>query len=56
MTHKEAQDMADRMNANSTGTNGKLEPVSAAVVRILPNHVDPVVEGDNGWDVEVTVL
>ena len=48
MTYKEAKAEAERYN---TYTN-----YTAKVVRILPRHLDPVREGDNGWDVEVTVL
>ena len=29
--------------------------LSAKVVRILPKDIDPIVHGDNGWDVEITV-
>ena len=29
--------------------------IKAEVVRILPESVDPIKEGDNGWDVELTV-
>ena len=29
--------------------------VTAEIVRILPAHIDPIQENDNGWDVEVTV-
>ena len=43
----EAKEEASRINA--------LGGVSAEPVRILPETVDPVREGDNGWDVEVTV-
>lgn len=28
----------------------------AEVVRILPEDIDPITDGDSGWDVEVTIL
>ena len=49
MRKDEATAMVDRLNTPDATTISQ-------VVRILPNHVDPVVEGDNGWDVETTVL
>ena len=56
MTHTEAMELSDRINRNNTGTSNNLDPCKAEVVRILPDHVDPPKDGDNGWDVEVTVL
>jgi hypothetical protein len=47
MTKEEATIEAEKIN-KMTGTK-------ASVVRILNAIVDPIVEGDNGWDVEVTV-
>ena len=49
MRNDEAIEHARKNNASNNGT-------IAQVVRILPGHVDPVIDGDNGWDVEVTVL
>ena len=56
MTKSEATELANRINADNTGTDGNLEPVHADVVRILSRIVDPPKDGDNGWDVEVTYL
>ena len=56
MRNDEAMTLANKINANPNGTDGNLDAVIAQVVRILPGHVDPVIDGDNGWDVEVTVL
>ena len=56
MTHQEAVETANRINADNTGTDGNLEPVHADVVRILSRIVDPPKDGDNGWDVEITML
>ena len=47
MTNLEARDIAQRLNALDS-------PVVAIVVRILPRDQDVIVEGDNGWDVEVS--
>jgi len=47
MTLAEATEYADRMNAKCSS--------KAEVVRILLPHLDPIVDGDNGWDVEITV-
>ena len=49
MRKDEAVTHAQKNNASNNGT-------IAQVVRILPSNVDPVIEGDNGWDVEITVL
>ena len=46
MTYKDAIEEAIRYNKN--------RHMSAVVVRILPRQVDPVIDGDNGWDVEIT--
>ena len=48
MKREEALEEANRIN--------NLDGVEAEIVRILPEGVDPIKEGDNGWDVEVTVL
>ena len=32
------------------------DPVSCRVIRILPVHIDPPSDDDNGWDLEVTIL
>ena len=48
MTREEALEEANRIN--------NLDGVKAEIVRILPASVDPIKEGDSGWDVEVTVL
>ncbi len=47
MKHENAQIVATRMN--------ELPGISAEIVRILPATTDPIMPGDNGWDVEVTV-
>lgn len=54
MTLQEAEEIRDRLNNRNMPV--QLTEVRAEVVRILPMTVDPVVEGDNGWDVEVTAL
>ena len=46
-TKTEAEAEAKRIN--------DLDGMTAEVVRILPASVDPIVEDDNGWDVEVTI-
>ena len=56
MRNDEAMALAAKINANPNGTDGNLDTVIAQVVRTLPAHVDPVIDGDNGWDVEITVL
>lgn len=56
MRNDEAMALAKKINANPNGTDGKLPAVIAQVVRILPGHTDPILPGDDGWDVEVTVL
>ncbi len=48
MTRQEAKEYTARMN-NAPG-------LKACVVRILPFHIDPPHDGDNGWDVEITIL
>ena len=46
MTRTEADDHATRM--------AQINPTwSVTVVRILPDHADPIIDGDNGWDVEI---
>lgn len=47
MTFPEANEQADRLN--------KYPEFTATVVRILPEDVDPIQDGDNGWDVEVQI-
>jgi hypothetical protein len=49
MTKNEAMEMAKRLNTPDAKTISQ-------VVRILPEEIDPVVDGDNGWDVETTIL
>lgn len=56
MNFSEANELADRINANNMGTTGTLPEAQATVVRILSEDVDPIKDGDNGWDVEVEVL
>lgn len=56
MRKDEAMQLAQRINNNPRGTSDTLDPVIAQVVRILPADVDPVIGGDNGWDVEVTAI
>ena len=46
MKHQEAIDLAHNFNKDLH--------LVAEVVRILPSHVDPIKDNDNGWDVEVT--
>lgn len=43
----EADELATQINQNTES--------SAEVVRILPEHIDPIKPNDNGWDVVVTV-
>lgn len=47
-TFPHANEEADRIN--------KQGGVKAEVVRILPEDIDPIKDGDTGWCVEVTVL
>jgi len=56
MTHTEAKELASKINANNTGSDNNLDPCKAEVVRILSQIIDPPKDGDNGWDVEVTML
>ena len=49
MTKIEAQDIARRLNSLKS-------EVFAKVVRILPRDQDVILDKDNGWDVEVTVI
>ena len=45
-----------QLEAETTAMNlTALEGLTAYVVRILPADIDPIIFGDNGWDVEVTV-
>lgn len=46
MSKTEATKLANSYN--------KHETMSAQVVRILPESVDPIRPNDNGWDVKVT--
>ena len=48
MTRAEAQAYAKKMNAHPG--------LRAQVERILPEAVDPIRPGDNGWDVLITNL
>ena len=48
LTFPHAAEKADRINA--------LGGCKAEVIRILPEDIDPITDGDSGWDVEVTVL
>ena len=50
MNFAEANEEADRYNTKYP------ESFKAEVVRILPENVDPITDGDNGWDVEITIL
>ena len=47
MNFPEANEQADRLN--------KHDELTATVVRILPEDVDSIQDGDNGWDVEVQI-
>jgi len=47
MRLQDAQDSADRLNRDPQ--------LTARVVRILPERIDPVQDDDNGWDVEITI-
>jgi hypothetical protein len=57
MTLIEAQSFADRINRGETPTTliKHHSNLVAKVVRILPAHIDPPNDNDNGWDVEITV-
>lgn len=46
MKYEEAKKLADRFNVHSC--------LSATVVRILPESIDPIQDDDTGWDVETT--
>lgn len=48
MTHDEAVDYAERVGAHDT-----IERTE--IIRILPEDEDPIIDGDGGWDVLVTV-
>jgi hypothetical protein len=48
MRYCEAKDMEAKMADDPN--------IKAEVVRILPEHIDPIKAGDNGWDVEYIVL
>ena len=48
LTREEAQESVARLNRNKT--------LHAQVVRILPEDVDPIVEGDRGFDVLINVI
>lgn len=47
-TFAHANEEADKIN--------KQGGVRAEVVRILPESIDPIKDGDTGWCVEVTVV
>ena len=52
MTYYEALQSADRLNkALRTGE----DTGHASIERIMPPSIDPAKEGDNGWDVLVTM-
>ena len=53
MKYYEALQMTDKLNIKLHAD--PIDPGHASIVRILPNDVDPPVNGDNGWDVEVTL-
>lgn len=46
MKFPEANEYADKVN--------KSVNLKAEVVRILPEDVDPIEDGDDGWDVEIS--
>jgi hypothetical protein len=47
----------NKSEANTyAGNMNKHDDLFAEVVRILPEHIDPIKSGDNGWDVKVTHL
>jgi hypothetical protein len=48
MTYREAQDLAERLNADAK--------LRAEITRILPREIDPPSHNDDGWDLEVTVI
>ena len=48
MTYFEAKDLAATMSEDDN--------LFVEIVRILPKAIDPPIGGDNGWDVEFTVL
>ena len=47
MNHNDAADLVRRLRA--------LSNISAKIVRILPEDIDPPKLSDNGWDVEIEV-
>jgi len=47
MTFPKANEYADKVNQSMN--------LKATVVRILSEEVDPIQDGDNGWDVEIEV-
>jgi len=51
MTYQEAKEYMTRILENR-----KPPKLDARLVRILPLDLDPIQEGDTGWDVEITVL
>ena len=48
MTYFEAKELAAKMSDDDN--------LHVEIVRILPKAIDPPMGGDNGWDVEFTVL
>jgi hypothetical protein len=48
MTKAEADDLATRIR-------DKCPDLTAKVIRILPDFIDPPKDGDNGWDVLIQV-
>ena len=47
MTLEDAERYASKTN--------NMKDLTARVVRILPATIDPIQDGDSGWDVEITV-
>ena len=48
MTYSEAKELEAKMCEDDN--------LIVEVVRILPENIDPQIKGDNGWDVEFTVI
>ena len=48
MTLFEAKDLAAKMDEDKN--------LIVEIVRTLPENIDPPIKGDNGWDVEFTVI
>ena len=43
------------MGAGMKHHSGDTDETHCEIVRILPRDVDPVIDGDNGWDVKVVI-